>query len=53
MKHQSVHSFLDYVHQRNPDQPEYLQAVTEVMESLWPYIQQHPKYASLGLLERM
>ncbi|MFN3570920.1 MAG: NADP-specific glutamate dehydrogenase [Polaromonas sp.] len=53
MKHQNVHGFLDYVAQRNPGQPEYLQAVTEVMESLWPYIAQHPKYATLSLLERL
>ena len=53
MKHQDVHGFIDYVAQRNPGQPEYLQAVTEVMESLWPFIEQHPKYATLSLLERL
>ena len=53
MKHQNVHSFIEYVAQRNPGQPEYLQAVTEVMESLWPYIEKHPKYATLSLLERL
>ena len=53
MKHQNVEGFLGHVAQRNPDQPEYLQAVTEVMESLWPYIQQHPKYASQSLLARL
>jgi glutamate dehydrogenase (NADP+) len=53
MKHQNVHGFLDHVAQRNPGQPEYLQAVTEVMESLWPYIEKHPEYATLSLLERL
>lgn len=53
MKHANVHSFLDHVAQRNPGQIEYLQAVTEVMESLWPYIEQHPRYATLSLLERL
>ena len=53
MKHANVHSFLDHVAHRNPGQIEYLQAVTEVMESLWPYIEQHPKYATLSLLERL
>ncbi len=53
MKHQSVESFLGYVAERNPGQPEFLQAVTEVMESLWPFIEQHPKYAGQGLLDRM
>ena len=53
MKHTSHHDFLDYVAQRNPGQPEYLQAVTEVMESLWPFITQNPRYAEQGLLERL
>lgn len=53
MKHASVGGFLAHVAQRNPGQPEYLQAVTEVMESLWPYIEKHPKYTSHSLLERL
>ncbi|MDB5730250.1 MAG: NADP-specific glutamate dehydrogenase, partial [Variovorax sp.] len=53
MKHASVEGFLAHVAQRNPGQPEYLQAVTEVMESLWPYIEKHPKYTAHSLLERL
>jgi glutamate dehydrogenase (NADP+) len=53
MKHASVEEFLAQVAQRNPGEPEYLQAVTEVMDSLWPYIAQHPKYMAHGLLERL
>ncbi|MBI5780141.1 MAG: NADP-specific glutamate dehydrogenase [Rhodocyclales bacterium] len=53
MKYSTLHSFLDYVAQRNPGQPEFLQAVTEVMESLWPFITQHPRYAQHALLERL
>lgn len=53
MKHQSVGHFLEQVAQRNPGQPEYLQAVTEVMESLWPFIEKNPRYAEQGLLERL
>ena len=53
MKYESAHQFLEQVAQRNPGQPEFLQAVTEVMESLWPFIQKHPKYAEHGLLERL
>ena len=30
-----------------------LQAVKEVMHSLWPFIQQNPRYASQALLERL
>ena len=53
MKYESVGSFLAQVAQRNPGQPEFLQAVTEVMESLWPFIQKHPRYAEFGLLDRL
>ncbi len=53
MKHQSVGQFLEQVAQRNPGQPEFLQAVTEVMESLWPFIEKNPKYAEFGLLDRL
>lgn len=53
MRHTSVHDFLAHVAGRNPGQPEFLQAVAEVMESLWPFIAAHPKYAEHGLLERL
>ena len=53
MKHASSHAFLARVADHNPGQPEFLQAVTEVVESLWPFISAHPKYAEHGLLERL
>lgn len=53
MKYASSHEFLAHVEARNPGQPEYMQAVSEVIESLWPYIASHPKYAEQGLLERL
>ena len=53
MKYESVGQFLEEVAQRNPGQPEFLQAVTEVMESLWPFIEKNPKYADNALLERL
>ncbi|MCB2386478.1 NADP-specific glutamate dehydrogenase [Thalassolituus alkanivorans] len=53
MRYESVKEFLHFVAQRNPGQPEYLQAVAEVMESLWPFITSHPHYAEQGLLERL
>ncbi len=52
-KYQSVHDFLNQVAARNPGQPEFLQAVTEVMESLWPFIEKNPKYSAQSLLERL
>ena len=53
MKYETVEHFLEHVAQRNPGQPEYLQAVTEVMESLWHFIEKHPKYTENSLLERL
>src|SRR6188768_4393020 len=53
MKYQSFEEFCTYIALRNPGQPEYMQAVAEVMESLWPFIAQHPKYAEHGLLDRL
>ena len=53
MKYQSLEAFLHHVADRNPGQPEYLQAVTEVMESLWGWIAKHPQYAEHGLLDRI
>jgi len=53
MRYASVDNFLQHVMDRNPGQPEFLQAVTEVMESLWPYIEKHSKYAEQGLLDRL
>ena len=53
MKYATLEQFLQDVATRNPGQPEFLQAVTEVMESLWPFIEKHPKYADNALLERL
>ncbi len=53
MRHASHSTFLEHVARHNPGQPEYLQAVTEVVESLWPFITAHPKYAEQGLLDRL
>jgi len=53
MKYQNLDEFLRRTAEHNPGQPEYLQAVTEVVESLWPFITEHPKYAEHGLLDRL
>jgi len=53
MKYASSADFVTQAEQRNPGQTEYLQAITEVMESLWPFISKFPKYAEHGLLDRL
>ncbi|PHM65560.1 glutamate dehydrogenase [Xenorhabdus stockiae] len=49
----SLVSFLESVQSHNPHQPEYLQAVREVLTSLWPFLERNPQYREQGLLERL
>ncbi len=51
MKNQYLIGLLERVEKRNPGEPEFLQAVTEVLESLEPVIEQCPKYVEAGVLE--
>jgi len=53
LKYNTLNEFLDYVKSRDAHQPEFLQAVEEVMTSLWPFIEKNPQYAAHGLLERL
>ena len=41
------------VEQRDGDQPEFLQAVREVFESLEPVVEKHPEYEANGVIERI
>lgn len=41
------------VREKNADQPEFIQAVTEVLQSLEPVIEAHPEYEKASLLERL
>jgi len=41
------------VKEKNPAQPEFHQAVEEVLESLEPVIEKHPEYRSAKILERL
>lgn len=46
-------SFVQKIKDRDPDQPEFHQAVEEVIKSLWPFLEENPRYKQDGLLERM
>ncbi len=47
-------NFIKQVDQRNPNEPEFLQAVTEVVEDLIPYISENRQdFVDLKILERM
>lgn len=38
---------------KNPDQPEFIQAATEVLDALAPVVNNDPKYQKTSLLERL
>lgn len=50
---QSIQSFVDSVAKRNVNEPEFMQAVHEVAETVIPFIEQNKKYQNKMLLERM
>ncbi len=49
----SVDVFLQRLKQRDPDQPEFHQAVEEVLRSLWPFLEANPRYLEAGIIERI
>ena len=50
---QEVKEFLDRVSLRNANEPEFMQAVHEVAETVIPFIKENKKYQNKRLLERM
>ena len=50
---QVIREVLGEVERRNAGEREFLQAVTEVLESLAPVLERHPKYAEAGMLQRL
>ncbi|CRZ35311.1 glutamate dehydrogenase (NADP) [Herbinix hemicellulosilytica] len=48
-----IQKVLDQVIARNPGEPEFHQAVKEVLESLKPLLQVRPEYQNAGILERI
>ncbi len=49
----SVNQVLGVVEKRNPGEPEFLQAVTEVLRSITPVLDRHPEYVDACILERI
>ncbi len=50
---QSINAFIDAVALKNPNEPEFMQAVKEVAETVIPFIEENKKYQNQMLLERM
>ena len=51
--YKSVEAFMDVVINKNPEQTEFHQAVEEVVESIWDYINENPHYMHSRVLDRM
>ncbi len=51
--HTALHDFMQKIEKRNPNEPEFQQAVAEVATSVLPYIQDKPLYREARILERM
>ena len=47
------HPIMEYVEKRNPNEPEFVQAAEEVIESVLLVLQKNPEYGRLKILERM
>ena len=52
-KSEYLQGLMERVINRNPSEPEFHQAVKEVLESLEPVIEKSPEYVKSGVLERM
>ena len=53
MTKKTAEEFIGKVKERNPNEPEFLQAVREVAESVGPFIEANPKYQQHKILERI
>ncbi|MCZ7583558.1 MAG: NADP-specific glutamate dehydrogenase [Deltaproteobacteria bacterium] len=49
----SIDAFMDSVAAKNAGEKEFLQAVREVVESIWPVIETNPRYRSAKILNRI
>jgi len=49
----SIDEFLQQVAAKNPGEQEFLQAVHEVVESVWEVVERNPRYQSAKILERV
>ncbi len=53
MKNEYLLSVLETVKKRNPGEPEFIQAVTEVLETLEPVVEKRPDLVEAGVIDRM
>ncbi len=49
----TMQEFLADIKAKNPNQPEFMQAVEEVVETIWEVYESNPKYVEANILERI
>lgn len=53
MANSTVEAVYDEVLKRNPNEPEFHQAVREVLDSIGPAVEKHPEYVEAKILDRI
>mgnify|MGYP000288257407 CR=1 FL=1 len=53
LKNEYLKRVYEGLEKRNANEPEFLQAVREVLESIQPVVEKHPEYEKAGLIERL
>jgi len=48
-----VEQFIEIAKKRNPNEPEFIQTVEEVMASISPVLEKYPQYVTSGVVERL
>jgi glutamate dehydrogenase (NADP+) len=51
--HTEIEQFMNSVRSKNSHETEFLQAVQEVAEAVIPFMEEHPKYKSFKILDRI
>ena len=49
----AINAFMEGAKAKNPHEPEFLQALEEVAETVIPFIEENPKYKEANILERI
>ena len=49
----SFETYMEKLIRKNPKQPEFHQAVKEVLESIWTFLEDNPHYMHANILDRL
>lgn len=53
LSHESIDAFMAELKRKNPGELEFHQAVQEVAEKIWPFLDEHPEYREARVFERL